>query len=145
MKLEVIRYNFKDNYTGGMLLVNGVFKAYTLEDTYRDVKVMHETCIPEGNYSVELRTVGGFHNKYDKRYHFHKGMLWVKDVPNFEYILIHTGNTPAHTSGCLLLGNTPDVNRAFIGNSREVYASVYPEIADAILRGEDVCITYKNI
>ena len=41
----------------------------------------------------------------------HKGMLWVRDIPGFEYILIHTGNTDEHTSGCLLVGDTQENNQ----------------------------------
>ena len=78
-----------------------------LEDEYRDGKVMGETCIPEGTYDVKPRTEGGFHNRYTAKYgDFHKGMLHVQDVPNFEFILIHTGNTDEHTAGRLLLGET---------------------------------------
>ena len=110
MKLRVVRYNSSDDFTLGMLLdeTNGKhFLCYTLEDEHRDEKVMHETRIPAGTYKITLRTVGGFHSRYAKKYgDMHKGMLWVRDVPGFEYILIHTGNTDEHTSGCLLVGST---------------------------------------
>ena len=51
----------------------------------------------------------------------HKGMLWVRDVPGFEYILIHTGNTDEHTSGCLIVGDSQENNTiikdGFVGKS----------------------------
>jgi hypothetical protein len=84
---------------------------------HRDVKVKGETRIPAGRYQVTLRTEGGFHSKYSEKYgEMHKGMLWVRDVPGFEYILIHTGNTDEHTAGCLLVGNTSDL-KGFVGSS----------------------------
>ena len=107
MKLKVIRYHSTEDYTLGMLLnvSKGVeFLAYTLEDEHRDVKVKGETRIPAGRYQVTLRTEGGFHSKYSEKYkEMHKGMLWLRDVPGFEYILIHTGNTDEHTAGCLFI------------------------------------------
>jgi len=78
----------------------------------------------------------------------HKGMLWVRDVPNFEYILIHTGNTDEHTAGCLLLGNTQQTNfdssNGFVGSSVDAYKRVYPPIAEALEKGEEVKITYTD-
>ena len=108
---------------------------------------MHETRIPSGTYRITLRTVGGFTAKYAKRFKdIHKGMLWVRDVPNFQYILIHCGNTDEHTSGCLLLGKTQtsnkDAKNGFIGKSTQAYFDVYPPIAEALENGEDVSITY---
>jgi hypothetical protein len=73
----------------------------------------------------------------------HKGMLWVRDVPGFEYILIHTGNTDEHTAGCLLVGNTSEV-RGFIGDSTGAYKRIYPSIAKALEAGEEVTITYED-
>ena len=64
MKLDVIRFQFGKDATNGLLFIDDVFECYTLEDQYQDVKVMHETCIPEGEYKIEYRTVGGFHSKY---------------------------------------------------------------------------------
>ena len=147
MKLEVIRYHTSDDYTLGMLLdvtEGRKFLCYTLEDEYREEKVMHETRIPAGTYKITLRTVGGFHGRYEKKYgSMHKGMLWVRDVPGFEYILIHTGNTDEHTSGCLLVGNSSDY-KGFIGSSVDAYKRVYPGIGAALESGEDVEITYTD-
>ena len=78
----------------------------------------------------------------------HKGMLWVRDVPGFEYILIHTGNTDGHTSGCLLLGDTQTNNQVkedgFIGSSVQAYKRVYPQIAKVLEEGGTVSITYTD-
>ena len=147
MKLRVIRYFSSDDFTLGMLLdeTDGKhFLCYTLEDEHREEKVMHETRIPAGTYNITLRTVGGFHGRYTKKYgDMHKGMLWVRDVPGFEYILIHTGNTDEHTSGCLIVGNSSD-RKGFIGSSVSAYKRIYPAIAEALERGEEVTITYEN-
>ena len=147
MKLRVVRYLSSDDFTLGMLLdeTNGKhFLCYTLEDEHREEKVMHETRIPAGTYNITLRTVGGFHGRYTKKYgDMHKGMLWVRDVPGFEYILIHTGNTDEHTSGCLIVGNSSD-RKGFIGSSVSAYKRIYPAIAEALERGEEVTITYED-
>ena len=96
MKLEVLRFSSQKDSTNGLLfdITDGRnFLAYTLEDEKRKDKVMHETRVPAGTYKVKLRTVGGFHGRYIKKYgSMHKGMLHVQDVPGFEYILIHTVN-----------------------------------------------------
>lgn len=147
MKLRVVRYLSSDDFTLGMLLdeTNGKhFLCYTLEDEHREEKVMHETRIPAGTYNITLRTVGGFHGRYTKKYgDMHKGMLWVRDVPGFEYILIHTGNTDEHTSGCLIVGNSSDY-KGFIGSSVDAYKRIYSAIAEALERGEEVTITYED-
>jgi hypothetical protein len=101
MEIDVIRFNSKEDFTDGLLYINGEFQVYTLEDEDRTVKVFGETRIPNGRYQVKFRNVGGFHERYLKKYgaDFHKGMLWVKNVPNFEYILIHVGNDDDDTAG----------------------------------------------
>ena len=88
MKLDVIRHQFGVDATNSLLFVNGVFECYGLEDEIRDVKVMHETAIPTGEYELKFRTVGGFHTRekarYDKKFGagWHKGMLELQDVKN---------------------------------------------------------------
>lgn len=152
MKLEVIRFSSQSDDTLGLLFdtTNGrEFLCYTLEDEHREKKVMHETRVPAGTYKVTLRTVGGFHQRYSKRFpNFHKGMLWVREVPNFEYILIHCGNDEGDTSGCLLVGETQASNatgsNGFVGRSSKAYEYVYKKVSEALLAGEDVEITYTD-
>ena len=152
MKYEVLRISSGKDSTSGMLFEvdnnTRTFLAYTLEDEQRDVKVWGETRIPAGTYKLKLRKEGGFHTRYLAKYGdtFHKGMIWVQDVPGFEWILWHTGNTDEHTAGCLILGNTQTNNRiakdGFIGSSVDAYKFVYPRVAAAIESGLDVEVTY---
>ena len=144
MKLLVDRYNTTSTHTDGLLFIDGKFECYTLEDTYREEKIKGKTRIPNGTYKIELRKVGGFHNRYLAKYGdtFHKGMLWVKDVPNFEYILIHIGNTDENTEGCLLVGSTSDKEKSFIGASGNAYKDFYPKVIKAFENSEEVTITY---
>ena len=150
MKLQVVRTQFGTDATNGLLFVNGLFECYTLEDQYQAVKVMHETCIPEGTYDIKFRTVGGFHEKYKKRYgNDHYGMLHLQDVPNFTYILIHAGNTDEHTSGCLIVGESQqdlDISKdGFIGHSGVAYKKLYKKVAKELLLGKSVTIEYTTI
>ena len=150
MKLQVVRTQFGTDATNGLLFVNGLFECYTLEDQYQAVKVMHETCIPEGTYDIKFRTVGGFHDKYKKRYgNDHYGMLHLQDVPNFTYILIHAGNTDEHTSGCLIVGETQQdldlSDDGFIGHSGVAYSKLYKKVAKELLLGKSVTIEYTTI
>ena len=150
MKLTVVRHQFGTDATNGMLFINGIFECYTLEDQYQAVKVMHETCIPEGTYDIKFRKTGGFHAKYSERYkNAHYGMLHIQDVPNFTYILIHTGNTDEHTSGCLIVGETQqdlEVSKdGFVGSSTVAYKKMYAKVASQLLQGKDVTIEYTTI
>jgi hypothetical protein len=111
---------------------------------------MHETCIPEGTYDIKFRTVGGFHIKYAERYgNSHYGMLHLQDVPGFTYILIHTGNTDEHTSGCLIVGETQqdlDINfNGMVGSSAVAYKKMYSKVANQLLQGKEVTIEYSKI
>mgnify|MGYP003153144915 FL=1 len=165
MELEVIRISSGTDSTNGALFeidknasaphaegyrCKRTFLAYTLEDEYRKDKVYGETRIPNGTYKLALRTVGGYNEKYKRRFpDFHVGMLHVTNVPNFEYILIHCGNTDEHTAGCLLVGDSQENNQitknGFIGKSTQAYKRIYPRIAEALACGEEVTITYKTI
>ena len=150
MKLTVVRTQFGTDATNGLLFINGLFECYTLEDQYQAVKVMHETCIPEGTYDINFRKTGGFHAKYSERYkNAHYGMLHIQDVPNFTYILIHTGNTDEHTSGCLIVGETQqdlEISKdGFIGSSAVAYKKMYAKVANQLLQGKKVTIEYTTI
>jgi hypothetical protein len=146
MKLEILRFNSSDDFTSGLLFDvtdnKRKFLCYTLEDQAQTTKVYGETRIPAGTYNLTLRTEGGFHTRYLAKFggDWHKGMIYVNEVPNFEYILWHIGNTDDDTAGCLLLGKTQQAN--FIGSSGDAYKDVYPKVRDAILYGEKVTATY---
>lgn len=133
MRLEVLRFSNGEDSTSGLLFdvtTERVFLAYTLEDEYRDNKIAGETRIPDGVYKIGFRKEGGFHSKYKKRFpSFHKGMLQINDVPDFDFILIHCGNTDEHTAGCLLVGDSQVNNmvqkNGFIGESTQAYKRIY--------------------
>tara|TARA_R100001369_G_scaffold91769_2_gene134117 strand:- start:794 stop:1258 length:465 start_codon:yes stop_codon:yes gene_type:complete len=153
MELEVLRFSSQIDSTNGLLFENTksgkVFLAYTLEDEFRQIKEYGETRIPDGEYELGLRTIGGFNSRYSERFSdIHKGMLQVMNVEGFEYILIHCGNSDEDTSGCLLVGDSQISNlvepNGFIGNSSDAYKRIYPSIADAIINGEKVIIKYKT-
>ena len=146
MRIEVLRYNDTGNETLGLLMINGKFRGHTLEDEERTVKLWGETRIPEGTYKIGLRTEGGHHVRYSKKFpKIHKGMLHVLDVPYFKYILIHIGNTDDDTAGCLLISRSLGANNDSIVRSTDKYLEIYPEIARAIVNNEPVTITYKKI
>ena len=150
MKIQVVRTQFGIDATNGMMFIDGNFECYTLEDQYQAVKVMHETCIPEGTYQIKFRKVGGFHTKYSARYkNAHYGMLELQDVPDFKYILIHSGNTDEHTSGCILTGNTQqdlDLGKdGMIGQSRNAYERMYRKVSAVLLQGKPVELEVSKI
>lgn len=135
MEVKLTRYNSAKDHTNGMLHIDGVFQCYTLEDEHRDEKKHSETRIPDGTYELQLRDFGGFDARYRKVFgnEWHKGMIWLRDVPNFEYILIHIGNTDEDTAGCILVGTSNNAGENFIGNSKTAYKQIYPLIRDAII------------
>ena len=149
MDLTLYRFSPQSDDTLGLLFIDDEFSCFTLEDEYRDVKVPGETRIPAGEYSILLRTEGGLQKKYRKRFaRIHAGMLWLQDVPGFKWIYIHCGNRDEHTDGCILVGDSSQQNiteDGFIGGSASAYRRIYPLIADAILSGETVTITIKDI
>jgi hypothetical protein len=145
MKITVERFESTPDETFGRLLIDGKKICLTLEDEYRAIKVKGETRIPAGTYKIGLVNSPKFTPKYGHE------MLWVKNVPNFEGILIHCGNTDEDTAGCLLVGenvgviNTKSGPKRGVIRSREAYNKIYPIISSAIKRGEDVEITYIDL
>jgi len=154
MKLKVIRFSSQKDSTSGLLFKEneyGIkFICYTLEDEKREEKVRGETRVPAGKYKLALRKEGGFHSRYKAKYGaWHRGMLHVTNVPNFEFILIHTGNTDEHTAGCLLVGDSQEnniiVKDGFVGKSTNAYKRMYPVIAEELEKGKEVTIEYIDL
>jgi len=149
MNLNIKHFSESKEDTLGLFFINDAFRCFTLEDQFQAVKVSGETRIPLGEYKIELRKEGGFHNRYSSKFpDMHKGMLQIMDVPGFEYVLIHVGNDDDDTAGCILLGDscTQNVTRkGFIGSSVAAYKRVYVEILDAMQNGEEVTLTIEEI
>lgn len=98
MKLTLNRIFKGESYTIGKLYIDGIYYCDTLEDKVRDLpiekKVMHETAIPPGEYKVIVNASPKFKRELPR----------LLNVPYFDGILIHRGNTAKDTSGCILVG-----------------------------------------
>ena len=130
MQLKLHRFISAGVHTLGSLhLGNAGVVCFTLEDPIRKVKIPHETAIPTGKYKIVVRRAGNMVKRYDKNYtHIHHdGMLMLEDVPNYEWVYIHVGNSVADTSGCLLVGESVNY-MGTLGSSRAAYTSIYPAI-----------------
>lgn len=52
-------------------------------------------------------------------------MPHVENVPNFDGILIHWGNSQKDTEGCILVGETLGPNPDWIGSSRAAFTNLF--------------------
>ncbi|MEE9393729.1 MAG: DUF5675 family protein [Planctomycetota bacterium] len=149
MDLELWRYNGGTDATLGFLMVARVaswqFACFTCEDEHRAQKVHGETRIPAGRYQIKLRTEGGRHARYKTAFPLsHVGMLWLQDVPGFEWVYIHIGNDDDDTLGCILVGEDRNETLRNVQRSRTAYSRIYREIAAAVER-EGVWITVRDL
>jgi hypothetical protein len=116
MKIEIKRLYRTENSTIGELTIDGKFECYTLEDKERDVKIKSETAISKGTYKVII-------NRSNR---FKKLLPLLLNVPNFEGVRIHPGNTNHDTEGCILTGTTK--GKDFIGNSRIAFNRLFKKM-----------------
>lgn len=135
MKLTLKRIALRSTYTIGRLYVDGNYFCDTLEDTVRDLnkngkfdngekKVYGKTAIPYGTYEIKWT--------YSPR--FKKYTPQLMNVPSFEGIRIHSGNSSTDTEGCLLLGENKKVGMVL--NSRATINKFYQLIKEACSKGK---------
>lgn len=135
MKLTLNRIALRQTYTIGKLYIDGKYFCDTLEDTVRDTnksgefdngekKVKGKTAIPYGTYEIKWT--------YSPR--FKKYTPQLMNVPSFEGIRIHSGNSSTDTEGCLLLGENKKVGMVL--NSRATINKFYPLIKKACSKGK---------
>lgn len=142
MHLEINSFLATDKSTISTLHIDGKFACYTLEDPFHEPKIYGETRIPAGVYKLRLRTFGGFHQRYTKKFFAeHRGMLEICDVPNFEHVLIHIGNDASDTEGCILVGQK--AGKDAIYDSTIAYRRIYPMIAEALFYDEEVTLAIR--
>lgn len=139
VKITVKRLWVDEGITLSKIYVNGKYVCLGLEDPLLASKIKGETGIPAGVYKVGLRHSPRFSPKYGHE------MLWVQNVPGFEFILIHPGNTKDNTDGCLLVGNTLGVVNGKIAvlASTSAYNALYKMVLPAAKAGK-LEIEYVN-
>lgn len=135
MKLSLKRIFLGDTYTIGKLYIDGTYFCDTLEDKVRDLnkngkfdngetKVYGETAIPYGTYKVVVN--------YSPK--FKRDLPLLENVPHFEGIRIHRGNTPQDTLGCILVGENKVKGKVI--NSTPYEIEITKKLKEAQIKGE---------
>ena len=148
MELLHSRYDAGPHSTISKISDEAGYICYLLEDKMRDEKIHGETAIPAGRYLVTLRTEGGKHADYGRRFPgFHRGMIWIRDIPGYEYVYYHIGNTVKDSLGCPLTGLRAVKNDAGDYETRQstdAYKILAQRCHDAWDRGEEVWTTITD-
>lgn len=125
MDIKIKRLHRTEHSTIGELSIDGVFECFTLEDKECEIKIKGETAIAKGTYNVII-------NRSNR---FKKLLPLLLNVPNFEGIRIHSGNSNHDTEGCILVGRTR--SQDFIGQSRKAFDRLFKKMQKA----ENITIT----
>lgn len=137
MKLTLKRIAKKDTYCIGKLYINGIYFADTIEDKDRGlkqsmslsnikkVKVQDKTAIPSGTYEIVLNVISPKYSKQDFYKNYANGgrVPRLLNVPGWEGVLIHAGNTAEDSSGCILVGQNKIVGQVI--NSKDTFKKLY--------------------
>lgn len=141
LDLVLKRIAKRPTYTIGRLYIDGKYFCDTLEDTDRGLsqslplsvnqtkKKKGLTAIPTGKYRVTL-DVQSNRFKDVAFYKFCNGYLpRLINVPAYDGVLIHVGNTAKDTEGCILVGENKAVGKVL--NSRETFLRLYEKLQSA--------------
>lgn len=135
--LSLMRKIYTDNSTIGDLYFNGEFMCNTIEDSCRrrdknndgklqaSEKVYGQTAIPSGHYEIKME----FSN------HFQRKMPFLQNVPLFEGIMIHWGNSPKDVLGCIATGSAVKDTPDWVSSSQKAYNDLEPKIVKALSEG----------
>lgn len=136
MELLLKRIARRDTYTIGHLYIDGKYFCDTIEDKDRGLKQslpqsvnrakkrQGVTAIPVGRYQVVMNMKSPKFSKSAK-YDFCNGYLpRLLNVPVFEGVLIHIGNTAKDTEGCILVGRNTKVGKVL--ESAATFRKLYP-------------------
>lgn len=127
MEIELIRTKATPQSTTGKMSLDGVFAFYTLERAFKDPDW---ACIPLGRYLLTLRPSERF-----KRI-----MPHLENVPGREGILIHWGNFPKDSEGCVLVGMLPGDDAVW--QSKEAFAKLMDRLNAS---KDDNFVTISNL
>ena len=132
MHLRVIREPSTAAATMGILLIDGVFTCWTLEDVVRAVKIPGETAIPAGRYDVRL--------SLSQR--FQKVLPELLAVPGYSGIRVHGGNGAGDTQGCVLVGRKRTTNGVL--ESKLALMEVMEQLRRATTAGDLITISIED-
>lgn len=155
MELLLKRVAKRQMYTIGKLYIDGVYFCDTLEDTDRGLtqymstaeikrkKIYGKTAIPTGTYDITMNVVSPrFSKKAFYKQNCDGGRVpRLLNVPGFDGILIHVGNSAADSNGCLLVGKNSQVGKVL--NSTNTFLALYKKLKEANLKGEKITITIQ--
>jgi len=153
MKITVKRIAKRDGYTIGRLYIDDNPKPFcdTLEDRdrgleqampldmIRRIKVPGETAIPVGTYELSMRHISPKYSK-KKAFAFTGGVMpRLLNVPGYEGVLIHSGNTAADSEGCILVGENKAVGKVL--NSMATFKALWSVLNQR--KSEPITITVQ--
>jgi hypothetical protein len=145
MLVSVKRFVNYSKCTISLLYIDNVFFGYVLEDVGRLVKIKKETRIKAGVYRLSLQKSGRLHESYKLKFPFHKGMILLNNVPEFQGVMFHIGNFDTDTEGCLLVASSHNVNVQSVLYSKAAYRSFYNVVAAALENGTRVEVAITEI
>lgn len=153
MELILKRIALRSEYTIGKLYVDGEYVADTIEDTVRDldkngkfangeVKIPGKTAIPYGRYEITMKVKSPKYSNFSK-------YSWAKkydgylprllNVPHFDGVLIHVGNSELDSEACVLVGENKVVGKVI--NSVNTFRKLMDEyLVPAKKRNEKIFI-----
>jgi hypothetical protein len=118
MEMTLKRKPSNEKCTIGELLIEGEHECWTCEDIVRDKKIYGKTAVPAGRYEVVIT--------YSNR--FKRPLPLLLNVPGFEGIRIHPGNTAEDTEGCILPGNSVAPDEFSVLGSRSAFSVLFLKI-----------------
>ena len=154
MELRLERIALRSEYTIGKLYVDGEYVCDTIEDTVRDldkdgkfangeVKIPGKTAIPYGRYEITMKVKSPKYSNFSK-------YSWAKkydgylprllNVPHFDGVLIHVGNSALDSEACVLVGENKVVGKVI--NSVNTFRRLMDDyLVPAKKRNEKIAIT----
>lgn len=147
MEIKNKRAASTQDSTIGVMYIDNIPYCFVIEDEKRDVKVKGETRIPTGRYKLVIQNnLTGMTVKYREKYPWFKNHIQLQNVPNFEDIYIHVGNTEEDTAGCQVIGKTAHIAGGEFVNSESTtcFMEFYHEIYPRLEKGETIYYTITD-
>lgn len=145
--VTVLRYLDDGTTTLGLLYLGNRFFCYTLEDSHRDLKIPGQTRIPEGRYPLSFNgNLTELTQRYRNRFPWFEFHIEIKNIPNFDLVYLHIGNSHQDTRGCILLadGVNAGSSEKMVSQSQRAYERFYRSIYPRLTSQSSLEITVLN-